>query len=325
MSRFFVSFMTVAGIVFSIVFITGSDSFGTHTDPNVIHACVNKRDGEVSIVSNPSKCKQRLETPIDLQKAGALESAVAALQAQVAALQTTINNLQSDLDAAEATIAVLQSDLAAVQSNNALALDPYVSVDMNGINDLDGPHVIFTGVNVHIRNGSNITDSSNGLGNLLIGYNEQIPMMVGPPATRTGSHNLIVGFFHGYSSFGGLVAGSRNTISGPSASVTGGFNNVASGNTSSVSGGSENEASDFDASVSGGINNTASENEASVSGGNNNTASGFASSVSGGINNEASNFQASVSGGIGNTASGNSATVSGGNGLTADDPAEHLP
>ena len=37
---------------------------------------------------------------------------------------------------------------------------------------LDGlapPHVIFDGVNLHVRNGSGQTDTNNGLGNLVIG------------------------------------------------------------------------------------------------------------------------------------------------------------
>ena len=70
MRRLFVSFMTVVGMVFSVVFITSTESFGTHTDPNVIHACVDK-SGSVLIVSDPNQCDPKKETTIDLQKAGA--------------------------------------------------------------------------------------------------------------------------------------------------------------------------------------------------------------------------------------------------------------
>jgi hypothetical protein len=181
----------------------------------------------------------------------------------------------------------------------------------------EGTDVIFEGCNVHIRSGAGATDAAvNGLGNLIVGYNED-----GPPGfevdVRTGSHNLVVGRFHTYSSFGGFVAGRNNAVSGPSASVSGGQDNTASGPYASVSGGLNNTASSIRASVSGGENNTASGFSASVSGGDGNTASGSLSSVSGGAANEANGFRASISGGQSNTASGQGASVSGGGGNTA--------
>src|SRR5207253_11308856 len=60
---------------------------------------------------------------------------------------------------------------------------------------------------------------------------------------RSGSHNVVVGDEHTYSSFGGLVAGSHNSITGRFASVTGGGFNTASGDHSSVSAGGFNSAS----------------------------------------------------------------------------------
>lgn len=108
----------------------------------------------------------------------------------------------------------------------------HVTVEPNDINGLEGPHVIFTGVNVHVRSGSGRTDDAgSGSGNLIVGYNEDL---FGNP--RTGSHNLVVGAGHGYSSCGGFVAGFGNTISGRYAAVSGGAENAASGNVSSVSG-----------------------------------------------------------------------------------------
>ncbi|HEV3050074.1 MAG TPA: hypothetical protein VGX50_07190, partial [Longimicrobium sp.] len=68
-----------------------------------------------------------------------------------------------------------------------------------------GQAMYFTGVNVHIRNGTNRTDSANGVGNLIVGYHELRPNNPdgSNPNVRTGSHNLIVGYRHNYSSFGG--------------------------------------------------------------------------------------------------------------------------
>jgi hypothetical protein len=192
-----------------------------------------------------------------------------------------------------------------------------------------GPTLRFTGVNVQVVDGSGDTGgTTNGRGNLIVGYNEDNA----PPNDRSGSHNLVIGPRHTFSSYGGLVAGYRSTVSGPSASVTGGYGNAAtnryasvsggyyntaSGSSASVSGGGYNTASGGAAFVSGGVGNTASGNLASVSGGGGNTASGNSASVSGGLNNTASGTDASVSGGRQNTANGNYASVSGGRQNTA--------
>ncbi len=96
-----------------------------------------------------------------------------------------------------------------------------------------------SGINVQIVNDSGTTDGAvDGLGNLIVGYNE----LRGLGDDRTGSHNLIVGDEHNYSSYGGLVAGHFNTISGLFASVSGGRSNTASGQYSSVSGGRPRQA-----------------------------------------------------------------------------------
>ncbi len=188
----------------------------------------------------------------------------------------------------------------------------YMTVQSGVINGLAGPHVIFTGANVHIRSGSGTTDdggSLTGRGNLIIGYNEYLAV---PVVGRGGSHNLIIGRTHEYSSYGGLVAGRGNTISGAYATVTGGYGNTASNTYASVSGGQGGTASAYAASVSGGKDNVAGGQYASVSGGVANAAGGNYSSVSGGYDNDATYLYSSVSGGTANTASGQYANVSGG-------------
>jgi hypothetical protein len=190
---------------------------------------------------------------------------------------------------------------------------PYIKYEEKGV---DGKSTIkFSGVNVQIVNGEGKTATVNGEGNLVIGYNE------GPEATektetteKTGSHNLILGNYQTYTSYGGILSGSDNTISGPFASITGGYKNTVSvsGDYSSVSGGYKNTASSNDSSVTGGFDNTASYDDSSVSGGDDNTASGYLSSVSGGEDNTASGDASSVSGGYKNTASGSDSSVSGG-------------
>jgi hypothetical protein len=133
-------------------------------------------------------------------------------------------------------------------------------------------------------NGDSISNCPNGLGNLIVGYNEE---RGGGLDNRTGSHNVVVGTHHNFSRFGGIVVGLTHEISGDYASVSGGLNNTATGFASAISGGAGNTASGGLASVSGGDNNRADGNFAVVSGGVGNTANGLRAAVSGGSNRNA--------------------------------------
>jgi hypothetical protein len=175
-----------------------------------------------------------------------------------------------------------------------------------------GHEVIITGANLRLVNGLGSTDCTaepdepipdcpNGVGNLIVGYNERREF---GENLRTGSHNVVVGPFHNFSRVGGLVVGDFNEISGDFAVVSGGQRNTASGDRSAVSGGLSNTASGAVAVVSGGFINTASGFAAAVSGGSFNTASGGVAVVSGGQGNEARNDFAAVSGGHNRTAEG---------------------
>ncbi len=170
------------------------------------------------------------------------------------------------------------------------ALTQHLVVVQGPVNGLAGPHLIFEGVNVHIRSGSGSTDDGTlvnpeaartGLGNLIVGYNE--PPEVIAPGDRSGSHTLLVGYKHLYSGVAGVVMGDENVVTGNFASVTAGTGNLATGDWSSVSGGASNFASGPSSSVSGGDGNQASGPGASVSGGRSHTASGVEASVSGGF------------------------------------------
>jgi hypothetical protein len=206
--------------------------------------------------------------------------------------------LQAQIDALKAENALQNGYISTLQAKVA-ALEAIFA----GVSRADDT-ILFTGVNLQIVNGLGETDGVedgeftidgdvNGLGNLIVGYNEARDVA----SDKTGSHNLIIGVQHNYSNFGGLVAGGRNNISGPLSSVIGGFNNTASALSSSVCGGDSNEASAEVSSVSGGFGNTASGVTSSVCGGDSNEASGNGSSVSGGFRNTASGLKSSVSGG----------------------------
>jgi hypothetical protein len=167
-----------------------------------------------------------------------------------------------------ATIASLSSQAAtanaAIQSKEATALGPYVSVTNEALNGVRGPHIRFTGVNVHIRSGSGTTDDNistggvlAGLGNLFVGYDEQVPDNMNDPVGRTGSRNRLVGSQHAFQSYGCFAAGWRSSVLARWASVGGGLGNVASGEWASASGGQGNEASGTESSVGGGFQNVA--------------------------------------------------------------------
>jgi hypothetical protein len=194
----------------------------------------------------------------------------------------------------EEEISILKDRVAALEK-----ILRYVTVERGTIRGLLGP-------NVHIRNGhiKEETDTINGVGNLVLGYNEEPPEL--GVEERLASHDLIIGRYHRYTSFGGLVAGNRNWISGEEATVSGGQENIASGDQASVSGGLLNTANAPTASVSGGETNTAGCTTSSP------VECGDSTSVSGGAGNVASGDYASISGGAGNSAKANYSRISGG-------------
>ncbi len=144
----------------------------------------------------------------------------------------------------DAAIASLQSTVASQQTtiNALMAKLQYVTAS--------GRDLILTG-NLHVVSGSGKTNAQpNGLGNVIIGYNESRGS--NGTDTRTGSHNLILGSQNNYASYGGIIAGYNNAGSSEYASVVGGRNNTAPGVCSCVSGGADNTASASYATVGGG-------------------------------------------------------------------------
>jgi hypothetical protein len=206
------------------------------------------------------------------QRISALEAIVGAQAEQMDQLRDRIHVLRDRLLAMERVIEDHRAKLACMS--------------------MVGDNVFFTGCNVNIVNGMGATATTNALGNLIVGYNE------GDDAfPRTGSHNLVVGPHHSWSSYGGFVAGFQNWIRGKHATVSGGTMNLAGGTWTSISGGLENATGDSASSVSGGRDNTANGPFSSVSGGSTNNAQGSSSSVTGGVGNLARGPSSSVSGG----------------------------
>jgi hypothetical protein len=112
------------------------------------------------------------------------------------------------------------------------------------------PTILIEGVNVQIVNGQGSMETTNGRGNLIVGY------QVGTSLQRTGSHNFVVGDDHTYTSYGGIVSGESNVLYGPNSVALAGETNVARGERCTVIGGVENEVDGLDNVVIAGDNSS---------------------------------------------------------------------
>jgi len=195
---------------------------------------------------------------------------------------------------------------------------------------VEGNNLVLSGMNLQIINGEGSTGTVNGLGNLIVGYDEtDVNKNDEPIDDKTGSHNLVIGAEHTYTSFGAIVAGADNVSEAPGASVLGGSSNTASGENAVVVSGTENEAQGDDSAVLSGNNNITDEDadeaaiaagafnrtfalDSFVGGGLSNHTRGFASSITGGEFNRTEFERTSVTGGHDNVAAAPDSTVSGG-------------
>ena len=128
-----------------------------------------------------------------------LEDDLADLQDEVDSLTTQLADAQAIIDGQEARLASLE---AATEGIAGLA----------GVLTLSDGDVVLSGANLYIQSGSGSTTGEvNGKGNLILGYDED------NGDEKTGSHNLIVGHNHSYTSYGGAALGQDHTLSAPMA------------------------------------------------------------------------------------------------------------
>jgi hypothetical protein len=270
------------------------------------------------------------------------------------ALDARVEDLENRLAAAQTTIASLQTQMAyvsgavtAISSNHALALDPYLTVDASG----GKPVAVLSGINLQIVNGAGTALlKENGLGNLIIGYNERgggrehcskgtdapfVPIVeAGACAAaggtwgaelRTGSHYIVVGPYNDYTALGGVVFGTGNISDGQGANVLGGGGNEAAEWYATITGGSANSARGVFASAVGGFHNIVQGQSAVAVGGGGNTVTGSDAVAVGGSACTVSGSGAVAAGGSMNAASGDDSAVLGGSGLTASGPNQSIP
>lgn len=177
---------------------------------------------------------------------GAAASEVAALSASLAALTATVGDHVLALDALDADVAAILDELpTAGQLALLAALEPVLSVTDNALGGVD---LTVTGANVLLRSGAGSSGADNGLGNLVVGYNES-----DGTEDRSGSHNVVIGNYHAWTGQHGLVAGFRNDVGDRSVAL--GTNNRASGY-GSVLGGENNEVTGPYGVVVGGASNS---------------------------------------------------------------------
>jgi hypothetical protein len=203
---------------------------------------------------------------------------LANLEKLTAAQTARLNSIQTSLNAANANIKLLQIRLAtannriaslettpvmklnpyapslnaritSLETTPVMKLNPYVLVSATATGGVVGPNIFITGANLHIRSGAGNTEAANGKGNLIVGYDE---MVGSSEASRTGSHNVVIGPRHKFTSWGGLIGGRTNSALAPFAVVFGNGNTV-SANGGSITGGQKNIVEGWWGSISGGF------------------------------------------------------------------------
>jgi hypothetical protein len=269
----------------------------------------------------------------------ALESEIYARSTGDGALQRHIDNERGARIAAVTTLPAISPAEQALLT----ALTDNVRVEPGTMDGLPGPHVIFEGVNVHIRNGhaSGRSLSTNGRGNLIVGYNEPD----GNASLRQQSTRVEFGFvniqsfvsaqtFNGKHCNQGRGNGQEGCDPGNSNQGDprrsrdekydhGGGHNPPPPPPPPPSGTVDREGShnvvigpqhgyDYAAGLVAGQTNRLLNDSASILGGQENEAAGIGSSIAGGSNNITTGNYATVSSGNGNLATGVGSAVLGG-------------
>jgi len=161
--------------------------------------------------------------------------------------QAQLTDLIAQITALTATVTSLQAEVESLQADSVAGLSGVLSV---GTDNQGNTAAVFSGVNLHVNNASGDTDTVNGLGNLIVGYDEETTNTwetcadgfysdqtlcesngeIWAASHKSGSHNLIVGRRHNYSQAGGMLAGASNNVLASYSTVIGGWFNTASCN-----------------------------------------------------------------------------------------------
>ena len=280
----------------------------------------------------------------ELDSAGAeieaLESALTQAQQTANANREDLSGLQNDIDIANSAAADNASQLNALDERIFTIEDDYLTsadtlslpadlIALNGYLSINSSTdtITLSGANLYLNNGLGSTDSTNGLGNLVIGYAE-----ADGSEDRTGSHSLALGVYNSWPEYGSLVNGYGNTPGTHGAILGGsdnsssyaysvifsGYGNTTNNNYTAIIGGVLNTAGGSYSTIVGGYQNKALNNYTAVVGGQSNTAQEQYSAIVGGQSNTTSGDHAVVVGGSSNESSGDDTVIVGGYAAVAD-------
>ena len=138
---------------------------------------------------------------------GVLEDRVATVQLAQVGVGTRLEQVEERQDLVEAhtddlsgELQSLRSDLGTLQDQTHGVEDLLAYVEVDPV----AHDIVVSGANLRLDNGSGDTDTANGLGNLVIGYDEDDDAS----EPREGSHNLVIGKENGYEGVASIVHGS---------------------------------------------------------------------------------------------------------------------
>ena len=248
-----------------------------------------------------------------LARVEALESGLSAQGEAHSALAADVSGLQTEHDALDADVSTLESEHAALDADVdgittwSLAVDEdltslaWALEDGEFITVLrdDGVDTIrISEANLQIVNGTGATHGDTdwyaddyelfkpvltGEGNLIIGYDEDASERESFEANdKGGSHNLVIGSWHSYPTYGAIVHGLHNEVSSGNVAAIGGNRNALAHYSAVAVGGTQNISNGWYSATVGGTFNTASGSGAAICGGHSNTASGDWSGILGG-------------------------------------------
>ena len=161
------------------------------------------------------------------------------VQQRLRQLEDQLSNVQTELGRTNAALSRATSTLN--QHHTTLQLMTRLSDHLR----IGSGEVVITGANLRIENGVGLTDSSNGLGNLLIGY--------GLPVEA--SHSIIMGQGNRAYAYGNIATGQNNVLLGPTSIALGTALSELSSETVAI-GGVDNRVDGLGAAAIGGESNT---------------------------------------------------------------------
>lgn len=212
-----------------------------------------------------------------------VEDTVVLSDAALAALNVALDDLVSRVDGHDVVVTAIDGRVSTLESLAATPVEQELLTDLAAYLDIDrsSSTLVVSGANVQIVNGARTTESTNGVGNLILGYGEDA-YGYERAGMRAGSHSLVMGMNHAYTGYANLVHGDGGYVTGNHAAVIGTSSGSAGGRRSVIVGGYGGYASgEGSVVVAGQYGVTYGAGAASVSGYGNEVTSDDAASIGG--------------------------------------------